>query len=157
MIGIMIGVGMSVCPSEYPPTVRMFIWTCVGGWRHGDSMSCHAPSHGGVMAASQQVLVPTSLPLRDLHFFSESHSLWEAPSWGSPELAWLWLLRECGSSLECPCWPTGPGAAPPTRAWGELCLTYGEAHFSSWAWPQKLNFLDLTPIFSSSKLLDDQT
>ena len=48
MIGIMIGVGMSVCPSEYPPTVRMFIWTCVGGWwRHGASMACHASSHGG--------------------------------------------------------------------------------------------------------------
>ena len=98
------------------------VW--VGG---GMVIECHVmpPHTKAVMAFSQQVLVPTSLPLRDLHFFSESHSLWEAPSWGSPELAWLILLCECGSSLECPCWPTGPGAALPSTAWGELCLTYG--------------------------------
>ena len=80
-------VRMSIWISTYCEDVYMdIVW--VGG---GMVIACHVmpPHTEALMASSQQVLVPTSLPSRDLHFFSESHSLWEAPSWDCPELAWL--------------------------------------------------------------------
>ena len=81
-------VRMSIWISAYWEDVYMdIVWVC-----GGMVIACHvmSPHTEALMASSQQVLVPTSLPWRDLHFFSESHSLWEVPSWGSPELAWLY-------------------------------------------------------------------
>ena len=70
---------MSIWISTYCGDVCNMEIVWVGG---GMVIACHVmpPHTKAVMAFSQQVLVPTSLPLKDLHFFSQSHSLWEAPS-----------------------------------------------------------------------------